>query len=268
MINIKVLKDCAEVSYNLPGSSKKQIKVVSISDIPNLFDTKITFDSDAMPIFGNENAYGIHRIIQKDNQIIALVQCLNPFLNILHTNFTDLTEKQREDAGIGHIKKKAEDYLITKDDGSACYKDVYFPNLLMSIQLKSDGVDGWRVSNSGVLCFKEQFITKETQLYRFPFSNIYRGSTYGSICWGNEIPIANNLAQSVSLIHSFLGAVMNTHLFEPFYVKNFEFKCSSEFLSYLSLRSEELESFPYKDVPLQKIIKYQDLINYLTQNWK
>lgn len=268
MINIKVLKDCAEVSYNLPGSSKKQVKVMAISDVSNLFDTKITFDSDALPIFGNENAYGIHRIIQKDNQIFAFVQCLNPFINVLHTNFSDLTEKQREDAGISHITKKAEEYITPKEDGSYCYKSIYFPNLLMSIQLKSDGVDRWSVYNSGVLCFKEQFITKETQLYRFPFSNIYKGSTYGSICWGNETPIANNLAQSVSLIHSFLGAVMNTHLFEPFYIKNFQFKCSSEFLSYLSLRSDEIDSFPYKEVPLQKVIQYQDLINYLTQNWK
>ena len=267
MINIKVLKDCAEVSYEIPGR-KKQIKVIGISDIPGLFDSKILFDSGMLPVFGTENSYGIQRIIQKDNQMIVFVQGINPFVNMLHTECSDLDENARELLGIGSIKTAFSEYTKKHEEGATCYKNVYLPNLLMSVQLKKDSKDCWKVHNTGLLCYKDHFISDQTQLYKFPFSNIYRGSTYGSICWGSENPVASSAGQAVALIHSFLGAIMNTHLFDPIKIKGYEIQCSSELLAYLSLRSEDINCFPYEDINLSKVIKYNDLISYLNQNWK
>lgn len=267
MINIKVLKDCAEVSYEMPGTKKKQTKIIGISDIPGLFDTKVLFDSDILPLFGTENAYGVQRIIQKDNQIIVLIQAINPFINILHTNQTDLNAQTRERLGIPHIKTKFADYTKKHTDG-ICYKNIYLPNLLMSIQLKKDSREGWKLHNTGLLCYRDQFITDNTALYKFPFSNIYRDGVHGGICWGDMRPTANSLAQSVGVIHTFLGGTMNTHLFEPFKAKEYTFNCSSEVLAYLALRSEELSAFPYDDIKMKEVVKYNDLIAYLTQNWK
>lgn len=267
MINIKVLKDCAEVSYQVPGTTKHQVKIIGISEIPGLFDSKINFDSDLIPLFGTENAYGIQRIIQKDNKIIVLVQAINPYLNILHTNLSNIAFDDRQKLNISHIKKDSLDICEAKGD-VFCYKNVHLPNLLMSIELIKSSSENWKVGNTGLLCYQDQFITKNTQLYDFPFSNIYRESIFGRICWGDEKPYANSITQSVGLIHTFLGAIMNTHLFDSFAINGFEFECSSQLLAYLSLRSDELNAFPYKDIPLKKVVKYEDLINYLTQNWK
>lgn len=264
MINIKILKDYAEVSYEIKNTNKKQTKVISISDIPSLFDTNITFDSGCMPIYGKENCYGIQRIIQKDNQIIALVQCLNPFVNVLHTEETKLTETQKLLLGINHLDKDNTE----KVGENTCYKNIYFPNLLMSLQLKKNARNDWQLDKTGILCYQDHFITDNTQLYQFPFSNIYKESSYGSICWGSQEAKADSIGQTIAVIHSFLGGVMNTHLFNKFKIKDFEFECSSEVLAYLALRSEELDSFPYKDFDLKKIIKYGELINYLNHNWK
>jgi hypothetical protein len=55
---------------------------------------------------------------------------------------------------------------------------------------------------------------------------------------------------------------------KAFKINDFEIECSSQLLAYLSLRSDEINSFPYKEIQLKHVVKYEDLINYLTQNWK
>jgi hypothetical protein len=267
MINIKVLADCAEVSYQLPNSNKKQTKIIGISDIPALFDTKISYDSDILPLFGEENAYGVQRIIQKDNQTIIFIQCLNPFVNIKHTENNELDALKRAALDISHIKTKQSD-IVKREGGAYVYKNIYMPNLLMMLCLKKDGRGSVTVPYSGVLCYEDTFITDQTQLYRFPFSNTYDGSTYGKICWGDQSCAVKSVAQSIGLIHSFLGGVMNVHLFTPFKIKNQMMQCSSQVLAYLSLRSEELKAFPYSDFNLKKEIKYKELVNFVGQNWK
>lgn len=267
MINIKVLKDCAEVSYKLPNSEKRQTKIIGISDIPALFDTRITFDSGPMPLFGQQNAYGVQRIIQKDSSIVVFIQCINPFVNVQHTNFTELSEGVRSDLGISHIKTKQKDITMKGEDNCTIYKNIHLPNLLMAVQLQKDSSGITYVNHSGLLCYQDSFVTDQTQLYRFPFSNVYKDSVYGKICWGSQSCDADSVSQSIGIIHSFLGGIMNTHLFQSFKVKNHTFNCSSQILAYLALRSDELETFPYADFNLREVIKYNDLVNYIGQNW-
>jgi hypothetical protein len=268
MINIKVLKDCAEVSYQLPNSTKKQTKIIGISDIPGLFDTKISFDSGILPLFGTENAYGVQRIIQKDNQTLVFIQAINPFVNVMHTVNSELTATARTSLGISHIKTKHSEITSKSPEGFTIYKNIYFPNLLMMLNLTKDGRGNMMVKDSGLLCYKEAFLTDNTQLYRFPFSNTHKDSTCGKICWGSQSAQANSLAQSIGVIHSFLGAVMNHHLFDSFKIKDFSAVCSSQVLAYLALRAPEITSFPHADFNLKKVIKYNDLVNYIGQNWK
>jgi hypothetical protein len=269
MIEIKVLKDYAEVAYQQPGSNKQVRKIVNVSDIPALFETKVTYDSGILPLFGQQNAYGIQRIIQKDNSIIVLVQAINPYVNILHTQDSELDTGTRIDLGIGHITIPHSDIVEYKGDYT-CYKNVYFPNLLMSLHLQKNSQGRFQLGGSGLLGFKDPFLTDETDLYDIPFSNTHKGGSHGGICWGDERVVIDSLSQSVGVIHRFLGSVMNDHLFEEFMLKDWELQCSSELLAYLALRSAEGEitSFPWNDLDLQPLIKYKGLIAYLNQYWK
>jgi len=266
MINIKVLSNCAEVSYQLPNSTKRQTKIIGISDIPNLFDTKISYDSGNLPLFAQQNAYGIQRIIQRDSQTIAFVQCINPYVNVLHTNKTTLDETARDLMGIKHITTKDTE-VIKKAGEYTCYHNIHLPNLLLAVSIKRDG-KGFHMSNSGLLCYKEGFITDQTQLYVFPFSNTYKDSSYGQICWGDQRVTITDVSQAVGVIHTFLGAAMNHHLYESKKINGFKTSCSSQILAYLALRSKEIEHFPYEAIDLKPIIKYADLVSYITTNWK
>lgn len=269
MINIKVLKDYAEVSYQQSGSAKLITKIIGVSEIPGLFETKITYDSGILPVFGQQNAYGIQRIIQRDQSTIVLIQAINPFANVRHTEYSPLNEDQREALGIGHIKTLSED-VIQDEEEYAIYKNIYFPNLLMSLHLKKDKHGNLHVGGSGLLGFKDSFVTDETQLYDLPYSNLYRGGSHGGICWGNQSLAINSVAQSVGILHNFLGATMNKDLFDEFDIHDYEVGCSSKMLAYLALRANagEITSFPHDDIQLEPLIKYKGLIAYLTEQWK
>ena len=273
MLEIKVLKDYAEVKYQNNNGSK-QTKVIAISDIPALFDTKILFDSGILPLFGEENVYGVQRIIQKDSSYIMVIQALNPFVNTLHNDSFSVNDDHRSSWGIKDNKAKSKD-VITKisvsgeySDSAYCYKNIYMPNLLMVIHFKMQS-GKYRAVNSGLLCYQDAFITDQTQLYEFPFANTYKGSTYGSICWGNMNPQVDSISQSVGLLHMFLGGIMNNDLYQRVKLTNgYEFNRANELLAYLAVRSEELDRFPYMDIQLNKEVKYGELISYINTNWK
>lgn len=267
MINIKVLKDFAEVSYQISGSQKKETKIVGLSEIPLLFDTKISFDSGILPLFGNENALGIQRLVQRDNYYYVLVQGINPFLNTRHVAGNVFTDKDLKNFKLNHIENT--DLLISKKDDVYEYKNVYYPNLLMSLMLKKETKGTLKIEKSGILAYSDHFISEDTQLYEFPFSNTHSGSVYGQICWGGQgTPQLGSLAQSVAIMQSFLGSTMNHDLYKKAYVNGHALETSSDLLTYLSLKSSELSAFPYKDIEMKKIIKYNDLMSYLNQNWK
>lgn len=273
-MEIKLFKnEYAEVKYQ-GSNGTKSTKVIAISDIPALFDTKILFDSGILPLFGEENAYGVQRIIQKDNSYIILIQAINPFVNTLHYDSLTISDSMKESWGIGDNEVKSKDVITkmpvnTEESRMAyCYKNIYMPNLLMSLHLKMEG-GKWRAYNSGLLCFEDQFITDNTQLYEFPFANTYKSSTHGSICWGNMNPRVDNIAQSVGLLHMFLGGIMNNDLYQSVKLSNGHvFNRAHEILGYLAVRADELNRFPYRDIVLAKEVKYGELISYINTNWK
>ena len=134
MIEIKILEDYAEISYKESGN-KTVKRIVGVSEIPNLFDTKISFDSGILPVFGKQNAYGVQRIIQRDNSYIILVQGINPFLNVLHTTKSVLSINDLKNAGVSKPAEYKEEDIVVRKDNVYCYKNIYSPNLLMSIHL-------------------------------------------------------------------------------------------------------------------------------------
>lgn len=273
MINIKVLKDCAEVSYALPNTTKRQTKIIGISEIPALFDTKISYDSGNLALFAQHNAYGIQRIIQRDNQTLVFVQCINPFVNILHTNKAELSTATKEAMGIAKHEAKIKDVITSSEytsDGrkATTYHNVHLPNMLYAISIKQNGNGQYSKTHDGLLCYKENFISDNTQLYHFPLSNTYKNSACGQICWGNVSNRVDNPSQAVGAITSFLGGIMNTHLYESININGHRTICSSEVLAYLALRSKEIESFPHDAIKLRPNIKYGELVSYVTQNWK
>lgn len=267
MIEIKLLKDCAEVTYK-ETDSKVVRKIVSLSDIPALFETKINYDSGILPLLGKQNAYGIQRIIQRDSGIIVLVQAINPYVNVRHTELAHFSKSMKENLGIGE-NPILENEVIKENGDHYIYEGVYFPNLLMSLHLKPKN-GKLAVYSSGILGFKDYFITEDTQLYDLPYSNCYRGGSHGGICWGNTPLEITSVAQAIGGIQAFLGSIMNTDLFDEFSIHDQTIHCSSELMLYLALRARagEINSFPHDDVVLEPLITYGNLIAFLNQTWK
>lgn len=268
MINIKVLSDCAEVTYHKAGTDKKQTKLIGISEIPGLFDTKISYDSGNLALFGKENAFGIQRILRRDSQTIAFIQGINPYMDIYHNRMAVFEKSTREKLGIDHLPYDEEKGICEEiNQNKYLYRNVRFPNLLMVLSLKEQG-GRVSVARSGLLAYEDMYINDETQLYDFPFSNTYKGDSTGNICWGGHRVNLDQTSQAVGVMHTFLGGIMNHHLFNPFKIKDQNINCSSMLLGYLSVRAEELERFPYEDIPLKKNIQYKNLVNFVRQNWK
>lgn len=274
-INIKVLKDYAEVTYS--HASKKQTKVISLSDIPALFDTKVSFDSGPLPLFGSVNAFGIQRIIQKDSQYTVMVQALNPYVNQLQESLaSETTIKDKFKKMDIPLKKKldsvVEEKMIDEDDDymAYCYKDIYYPNLLMTLHLKEQKDGKLQVVRSGILGFSDPFITDTTQLYDLPFANTSSKDMIGAICWGDmRLPHLDGLAGTIGLIHMFLGGVMNNDLFGQVPGKNnTRFDNAPDVLGFLALRSESISHFPYDEILMVKNTRYSDLVAYTQQNFR
>ncbi|KAF2421616.1 hypothetical protein [Bacillus subtilis] len=85
------------------------------------------------------------------------------------------------------------------------FYDVPFPNLVFCF-----GVTNNRVSKHMLMAYKDRFLREDTQLYRFPFSNVFGD---GGMCY-HDNSIIHDLVQLQSFPHNWIKQPFNDHLFQ------------------------------------------------------
>lgn len=121
-----------------------------------------------------------------------------------------------------------------------------FPRLLCSVSVKKV-TEGWRVDDSKLFAVEEQAkIDYHTQLFHFPFPNVYKNQTVGDICWGgNSLPIYKEIRDLEKVFHLFLQAPFNEDL-QTFVFSNHQ----KSFLSYLEKVTNDETPLPFNDEDL------------------
>ena len=88
------------------------------------------------------------------------------------------------------------------------YENMPVPATLLVVQLYSND-NGFGVSNSAMYTMAGDFQGPNTQLYSFPYGNLFDDSR---ICWGEVQPNLGNVFQVGSLVDVFLGSDFNLDL--------------------------------------------------------
>lgn len=84
------------------------------------------------------------------------------------------------------------------------FEHVPFPNLVFCF-----GVRNNQLIKKSVMAYKDRFLRDTTELYRFPYSNVYNG---GSMCYFDNHPI-QDLVQLQTLPHIWMNGSFNDHLY-------------------------------------------------------
>lgn len=84
------------------------------------------------------------------------------------------------------------------------FHDVPFPNLVFCFGVRSN-----RLVKSFVMAYKDRFLRDTTELFRFPFANVYVG---GKMCYhSNEV--IEDLVQLQTFPHNWMHMPFNDHLY-------------------------------------------------------
>lgn len=83
-------------------------------------------------------------------------------------------------------------------------KDVGHPRLLFSFIIKDE-----RISSMGLVAVKDKILTEESQIYRYPYSNVHDS---GLVCWSYGQYEIDNLQKLQHIPYIFLSTPNNTHL--------------------------------------------------------
>jgi hypothetical protein len=84
------------------------------------------------------------------------------------------------------------------------FLDVPFPNLVFCF-----GVQNQRLSHKYVFAYKDRFLRDNTELFRFPFSNVFNG---GGMCY-HDTEKFHDLVQLQSFPYNWLSQPFNDHLY-------------------------------------------------------
>jgi len=121
-----------------------------------------------------------------------------------------------------------------------------FPDLIFGFVL-----NGTAVSKKYVVAVKDLFIQPNTQLYRYPYSNVYDDAL---ACW-NDVPEIEELWQVNGLPTVFFGCPDNGHLYSP----------NTQTMLNMSYR-QLIETMQMKDVfPKDILVSRQETLDDLWQ---
>jgi hypothetical protein len=143
----------------------------------------------------------------------AIVNAARPHMSdqklsspVLPKNCVFFQEYGNGKAVVGIEVEKGRHDVIFGDKGQTVYKKVGYPAMLFWFSFFNEKAE------ASVVAVKDSIIKASTELYRFPFSNVYQS---GSICWPslsrNRI---QDLHQLATLPYLFLGAPKNMDLYE------------------------------------------------------
>ncbi|MCD7911044.1 hypothetical protein KC480_05830 [Bacillus velezensis] len=85
------------------------------------------------------------------------------------------------------------------------FHDVPFPNLVFCIAIRNN-----RLSKISVMAYKERFLRDDSQMYRFPFSNVFGD---GGLCYYDN-NVIHDLVQLQSFPYNWTQQPFNDHLFQ------------------------------------------------------
>ena len=157
---------------------------------------------------------------------------------------------------VQHILKENNEnvYIIKKEKGKVDFQyynnkfNVHTPSLLFAVVIKDD-----IISSVKVFALKEDFLTENTELYAYPFSNVYNN---GRICFG-----ANNISskkfkdfKDILSIPSMFLNMPSTHELRNRNKYNMEYKLLLEHLESNEFDLNNLISENYKLGEIQKIL--------------
>ncbi|WP_257964299.1 prokaryotic E2 ligase family D protein [Bacillus sp. UMB0728] len=84
------------------------------------------------------------------------------------------------------------------------YKQVGHPGMLFYFKIQNS-----RIQNIKIACVKDKIIDEKTQLYEYPFSNVYSNH---SVCWSYSEYEINSLQKLQHIPYIFLGTPNNSHV--------------------------------------------------------
>jgi len=87
---------------------------------------------------------------------------------------------------------------------------VPFPALLFKLVLAENASAAYDVRSVRVVAYKDPALTPGSQLYRFPYGNVYDD---GRICWGSiGVPQVKEIVNASAICELFLTSMFNGHL--------------------------------------------------------
>lgn len=192
-------------------SIKNNGKVELTFDVNGLKKTKYIKFNDLFGILNASFEDSMNDETKQDSRILINETDLLPCSNNVYTIKVNTYADNR--ITIFLLKKTSlMDFLYTSDQASkkeedGMYFDVRIPTLIFKISFV-----GLAISNADVFAVKNKDannITKDTELFRYPFSNVFAG---GNICFGSiERPSYKTLSAAKSFPDYFLNTKMNLH---------------------------------------------------------
>ncbi len=116
-------------------------------------------------------------------------------------------QESRNRIRVGIEVEKGNHDVIFGEIEESLYKQVAYPKLLFWFDINKS----MQVLSANVVAVKDLLISEETELYRFPYSNVFES---GKICWTIKSDPYSSLRQLEILPYIFLGATKNMDLYE------------------------------------------------------
>ena len=128
--------------------------------------------------------------------------------------------------------------------GDKVFKKIGVPKLLFAFRILAN-----TLQEGYVVAVKDNLVSEDTELYHYPFSNVYRS---GSICWGNKLPTYGELRYLQNVPEMFLSMENNNHNYGHINLSGLEYRPLLEVLEGQKFREDWLKSME---------IRYGDWLN-------
>jgi len=192
----------AGARLNLPNGRSKNI---SLKGLAKAMSDDVGVDTGFLPLLGSNYA-GIRRYIQFSNKHILLLEA-SPGKRKVRFETRCTTDTWRDE--------HADIYTQDHDNGILEIEGVCFPTLIMAVSLEEEDSGRLKYKTSRMYASKIPVFNDDTQLYKFPFGNVYADNR---ICWGEmEDEVRghryNSVLQAGGLLERFMSSYYNRDLF-------------------------------------------------------
>ena len=227
----------ATVTSKVNGLTNR--KLVSLSDVQNVFKDKTEHDTGDLPVVG-QNIVGIRRIFSRGDRGYVLAN------------------------GVGLQRN-----LKYGGNGETVHPNVHLPGILLAFKYeKRDGkyqiLDTHAFGHEGVL------FDESNQLYVFPFGNVYGGNNC-RVCWGSvNREQLDAPGQAIGLLEMFVGSSFNGDLYSQSRMTSrtgaYDTANLNGMMAQLSRETQETGAFPYEELKMKRKMTYREFVNFMKNN--